>query len=116
MHKTNSHTVPGTLGVDDADCTKRQPIQDLTSNEYKFKVKPTITPNDKDGPLNNTDILGIQSNSHLNSFFVNTFNEPSVSCLFLFFMNFHPFKIKMHKRKVLNFAIKQTKIFSMNQN
>ncbi|XP_008207841.1 transmembrane protein 131 isoform X2 [Nasonia vitripennis] len=78
LHKTNSHTVPGTLGVDDADCTKRQPIQELTSNEYKFKVKPTqITSNDKDGPLNNTDILGIQGNSQLNSFFVNTFNEPS---------------------------------------
>ena len=54
-------------------------MQDLTSSEYKYNVKSPSLPNDKNGTSNNADILGIQPNSHLNSYFVNTFNEPSVS-------------------------------------
>lgn len=78
-HKTNSHVVPGSFGVDGAECAKRQSIHDLTSHKYKYKVKPTAASNDKDGVFTNSDILGMQSNSHINSYFVNTFNEPPVS-------------------------------------
>jgi hypothetical protein len=78
-HKTNSYSVPGSFGVESTESTKHQTTQYLTSSEYKFNVKPTSTFNDKIGTFSNSDIFGIHSNSHLNSYFVNTFNEPPVS-------------------------------------
>ncbi|XP_011499398.1 PREDICTED: transmembrane protein 131 [Ceratosolen solmsi marchali] len=75
-HKENSYSVSGSFDVESTESTKHETIQDLTSNEYKFNVKSTNTFNDKNEAFSNSEIFGMHSNSHLNSYFVNTFNEP----------------------------------------
>ncbi|KAJ8676644.1 hypothetical protein QAD02_012431 [Eretmocerus hayati] len=75
--RSTPFTVPETFGISNSECTKRQPIQDLmSSTDCKFESNPTSLSNKKGILPSRSDILGIQSRSHLNTYFANNFHEP----------------------------------------